>query len=202
MSVKVVETDHSKTSQVSECILTGKILNELTSPLRLTIVDGVLNIALTSRKISNAIFLDTDQKLIKSVINSQRSLPSPFQELIKPQIYDDIVKLYIKKFYETIGFLLKSGQAIIGRRAIDRAMVMGANNHFPYAILKTPEGSVSICNSFKFKRRNLKLITLPSDQMLKDITAKDKISYCCIMDSHMGVHFANDFLKYLKFTGQ
>lgn len=195
---KKTNTNHA---QICECALTGTIFDGRFSPLKLIIIDEKLQLSLSDKAEKDAIFLDIDPKLIASILSAKRSLPDAFQKLLPDDFGDQIKVLYHKKIFETLGFLLKSGQAIVGRRAIDRAMTLGNKDRFPMAVLKTPEGSDTICEGFKFKRKGLKIITLDSDVMLKKVTAREKISYCCILDSQMGTSFVNDYLKYLQFIG-
>ena len=86
--------------------------------------------------------------------------------------------------------MLKTGQAVIGRRAIDRAM-MGYGDKTPLAVLLTANGSQAICQSFKFKKPDLKIIENFSQDLLIKITGREKISYYCILNTEMGINFLN-----------
>ncbi len=184
-------------SAFNECALTGVVFDGRFSPLRLSVDDNRLTLELTDKKIENCIFIDSDTKVIKSILNGQRKLPENYQGYISDDFQQQIIELYDKKFYAALGFLLKTGQAVIGRRAIDRAM-MGYGDKTPLAVLLTANGSQAICQSFKFKKPDLKIIENFSQDLLIKITGREKISYYCILNTEMGINFLNDYTKYLK----
>lgn len=190
-------TKKSGTGTFNECALTGFIFDGRYSPLRLAIDNGQLVLALTDKKMNDAIYIDSDAKIIHAIISGQRHLPEMYHALLPHNFKEQIVALYTKKIYASLGFLLKTGQAVIGRRAIDRAMV-GRGDKTPLAVLLTPQGSQAICNSFKFKQPNLKIIENFSQDLLIQITGREKISYYCILNTEMGIVFLNDYMKYLK----
>ncbi len=190
-------TKKSGTGAFNECALTGFIFDGRYSPLRLSIDNGQLVLALTDKKMNDAIYIDIDAKIIHAIVNGQRHLPETYQALLPTDFKEQIIGLYTKKIYASLGFLLKTGQAVIGRRAIDRAM-MGHGDKTPLAVLLTPQGSQAICNSFKFKQPNLKIIENFSQDLLIQITGREKISYYCILNTEMGIVFLNDYMKYLK----
>lgn len=181
----------------NECALTGIVFDGRFSPLRVSISDGILQLDLSDKKINNSIFIDITPKIIDGILSGQRKLPDIYQDLDLSNFREKIVELYNKKFYASLGFLLKAKQAIIGRRAIDRAM-MGYGDCRPYAVLLTPDGSQAICKSFQFKKPDLKIIENFSQDLLIQVTGREKISYYCILDTQMGINFVNDYVKYLK----
>jgi hypothetical protein len=190
-------TKKSAKAILNECALTGCIFDGRFSPLRLSLDNDQLMLALTDKKVNDAIFIDADIKIIKAILSGQRQLPEIYQALIPQDLQERIIDLYTKKFYASLGFLLKTGQAVIGRRAIDRAM-FGYGEAMPLAVLLTPQGSQAICNSFKFKQPNLRIIENFSQDLLIKITGREKISYYCILNTEMGIVFLNDYIKYLK----
>jgi hypothetical protein len=180
-----------------ECTLTGIVFDGNFSPLRLSVDKGQLILELTDKKSDNAIFIDVNRSIINAILNGQRKLPDIYQELIPQDFHQKIIELYNKKFYASLGFLLKAKQAVIGRRAIDRAMI-GYGDTRPYAVLLTSGGSQAICKSFQFKKPDLKIIDDFPQDLLMQITGREKISYYCILDTQMGITFVNDYMKYLK----
>ena len=152
MTVK--NTKKTQQGTFNECALTGIVFDGQFSPLRLLIDEGKLLLALTDKKIDNSIFLDINSKLILAILSGERKLPEAYQCLISEDFLEKIIELYNKKFYASLGFLLKTGQAVIGRRAIDRAM-MGYGEKTPFAVLLSEGGSQAICKSFQFKKPDL-----------------------------------------------
>lgn len=191
-------TKHTTKSTFQECALTGVIFDGRFSPLRLMLKDGGLQLDLTDKKLENSIFIDIDKNLINGIISGKRKLPDAYQVLVPDDLKPQIIELYQKKFYSLLGFLLKTGQAVIGRRAIDRAIITGDNEKSPFAILLTPEGSEAIVKSFKFKKSDLKVVeNFPQDWLI-NVTGREKISYYCILGTTSGISFFNDYTRYLK----
>jgi hypothetical protein len=193
----VKNTKKTEHGTFNECALTGIVFDGQFSPLRLLIDDGQLLLALSDKKTDNSIFLDINQRLISSILSGQRTLPEAYQSLIPEDFLEKIIELYNKKFYASLGFLLKTGQAVIGRRAIDRAM-MGYGDKTPFAVLLSAGGSQAICKSFQFKKPDLKVVENFSQELLIQVTGRKKISYYCILNTQMGISFLNDYMRYLK----
>ncbi len=182
---------------LNECEFTGVVFDRKFSPLRLWISSDTLCFDLSYKNKIDAVFIDPDILLLKKIVNNNVNLPSNFQGKIPVDFIQKICDLYEKKTFETLSFMLKANQSVIGRRAIDRAL-SGFSNTMPLAILLTPNGSQTICDNFKFKQKNLKIINDFSQEILQKITGREKISYYCVLDTEMGRTFVNDYMKYLQ----
>jgi len=185
----------------NECILTGVVFDGRVTPLRLWFDDGVLLYDLSDRDKLGAIFLDPKKSLLNQVLAGKRQLPDGFQSNIPKDFLAKICCLYDKNIYKMLGFMLQSNQAVIGRRAIDRALVKNADN-LPFALLQTSEGSDAICNNFLFKQNNLKVIRNFPQEILQKISGREKISYYCVLDTQMGKNFVNDYINYLQLCSE
>jgi predicted RNA-binding protein YlxR (DUF448 family) len=185
----------------NECALTGIVFDGRFSPLRLYIEDDKVVMDLSNRNKSQAIFIDPDIRLLNEIIANKRKLPKAFKGKLPQDFKAQIIALYTKKTYEGLSFMLKAKQAVIGRRAIDRAL-LGHTEKEPLAVLQTPEGSEAICNNFKFKQQSLRVIKDFSQEMLQKVSGREKISYYCILNTEMGNIFVNDYMKYLKIIAQ
>lgn len=197
-------TSTKKTANIAfnECILTGGILNGSFSPLRLWIENDTLNFDLSTRHKARAIYLDTDFRLLQKFMRTGESFTPPeFHGKIPTDFISQVKALYQKKTFEALGFMLKSHQAVIGRRAIDRAL-SGATENQPLAILKTSIASEAICKNFKFKQKSLHIIDHFPEEILQKISGREKISFYCVLDTQMGKLFVNDYKKYLQIMGE
>jgi hypothetical protein len=197
--LKHVANKLSKKDSFKECFFTGTTFDGSFSPLRLGVFDGKVTVELSDKHVADTILITPEISVLNGIIKNIYNLPECFQNADISSIIENIKHAYEKRFYSSLAFLLKARQAVIGRRAIERALQNTEEQSKPIAILLATGGSKAICESFKRKKPDLKIFDNFSLDMLKAITGREKISFYCVLNGDIGKFFLNDYVKYLKF---
>lgn len=185
---------------LQECALTGGVFDGRITPLcfKLTSENG-FEVSLSGKAGKNQFLLDPDPRLIADLLNGVREFPLGNRDFLSSEIFLQIIELYRKRIYSQLTFMLKSNQAIIGRRAIERALY-GVHGSPVWAILVTSQASEAICKNFEFKQKGIKFIHNFPEELLQRVSGRDKISYCSILDTDIGRLYINDYKNYLRFS--